>query len=72
MEERTAEAERSLFRLEEKLIHMRKQGKMKMDAVNDRIDRGNEQLLIVERERREGKAQTEAAEAQVAFTAMQR
>lgn len=65
LEEKTDEAERSLMRLEEKLMHMRKQAKMKMDAVLDRIDIGNEQLLIVERERREAKARVEAGEAQV-------
>jgi kinetochore protein Nuf2 len=65
LDEKTNEEERSLLRLEEKLTHMRKQAKMKMDAVLDRIDIGNEQLLIVERERREAKARVEAGESHV-------
>eukprot|EP00529_Nitzschia_sp_RCC80_P023776 CAMPEP_0113487190 /NCGR_PEP_ID=MMETSP0014_2-20120614/25381_1 /TAXON_ID=2857 /ORGANISM="Nitzschia sp." /LENGTH=466 /DNA_ID=CAMNT_0000380879 /DNA_START=8 /DNA_END=1408 /DNA_ORIENTATION=+ /assembly_acc=CAM_ASM_000159 len=59
------EEERGLLRLEEKLTHMRKQAKMKMDAILDQIDIGNEKLLIVERERREAKARVEAGESQV-------
>jgi kinetochore protein Nuf2 len=65
IEDKANEEERGLLRLEEKLTHMRKQAKMKMDAVLDQIDIGNEQLLIVERERREAKARVEAGESQV-------
>jgi kinetochore protein Nuf2 len=65
VEESTEEAERSLFRLEEKLSHLRKQSKMKMDAVQDRLDVAKEQLLIVEKERRDGMARVEAGEAEV-------
>ena len=65
IEERTVESERSLTRLEEKLAHMHKQSKMKMDAVQDNIDIAKEQLLIVERDRREGLARVEAGEAEV-------
>lgn len=65
IEESTEEAERSLFRLEEKLSHMRKQSKMKMDAVQDRLEIAKEQLLIVEKERRDGMARVEAGEAEV-------
>jgi kinetochore protein Nuf2 len=59
------EAERSLFRLEEKQSHMRKQSKLKMDAVQDRLDVAKEQLIIVEKERRDGMARVEAGEAEV-------
>lgn len=65
LEEKTNESERSLTRLEEKLAHMHKQSKMKMDAVQDNIDIAKEQLLIVERDRREGLARVEAGEAEV-------
>jgi chromosome segregation ATPase len=65
IEESTEEAERSLFRLEEKLSHVRKQSKMKMDAVQDRLEIAKEQLLIVEKERRDGMARVEAGEAEV-------
>mmetsp|Transcript_51113 Transcript_51113/g.105136 ORF Transcript_51113/g.105136 Transcript_51113/m.105136 type:complete len:462 (+) Transcript_51113:70-1455(+) len=65
LEEKTNESERSLARLEEKLTHMHKQSKMKMDAVQDNIDIAKEQLLIVERDRREGLARVEAGESEV-------
>lgn len=65
VEESTEEAERSLFRLEEKLSRMRKQSIMKMDAVQDRLDIAKEQLFIVEKERRDGMARVEAGEAEV-------
>ncbi|KAG7348039.1 Nuf2 family protein [Nitzschia inconspicua] len=65
IEESTEQAERSLFRLEEKLSHTRKQYNMKMDAVQDRLDVAREQLLIVEKERRDGMAKVEAGEAEV-------
>ncbi|KAL3936203.1 MAG: hypothetical protein SGARI_002658 [Bacillariaceae sp.] len=61
----TDESERSLFRLEEKLSHTRKQSRMKMDAVQDRMEIAKEQLVIVEKERREGLARVEAGEAEV-------
>ena len=65
IEEKTIESERSLTRLEEKLAHMHKQSKMKMDAVQDNIEIAKEQLLIGERDRREGLARVEAGEAEV-------
>lgn len=65
IEEKTNESERSLARLEEKLAHMHKQSKMKMDAVQDNFDIAKEQLLIVERDRREGLARVEAGESEV-------
>lgn len=63
--EKADEAERGLLRVEEKLSHMRKQGKMKMDAAQDRLDTANSQLVLVEKERREGMARVEAGEAEV-------
>lgn len=65
LEEKTEESERSLARLEEKLTHTHKQSKMKMDAVQDNLDIAKEQLLIVERDRREGLARVEAGEFEV-------
>jgi kinetochore protein Nuf2 len=65
LEEKTDESERSLTRLEEKLAHMHKQSKMKMDAVQDNLEIAKEQLLIVERDRREGLARVEAGESEV-------
>lgn len=65
VQEQTDEAERSLFRLEEKLSHMRKQFKLKMDAAQDRLEIAKEQLIMVEKERREGKERVEAGEAEV-------
>ena len=59
------ESERGLLRVEEKLTHMRKQGKMKMDATQDRLDTAKSQLMEVEKERREGMARVEAGEAEV-------
>lgn len=59
------ESERGLLRVEEKLTHMRKQGKMKMDAAQDRLDTAKSQLMEVEKERREGMARVEAGEAEV-------
>lgn len=71
LEEKTDESERSLTRLEEKLAHMHKQSKMKMDAVQDNLDIAKEQLLIVERDRREGLARVEAGESEVHFLTTQ-
>mmetsp|Transcript_6279 Transcript_6279/g.15261 ORF Transcript_6279/g.15261 Transcript_6279/m.15261 type:complete len:462 (-) Transcript_6279:196-1581(-) len=65
IQEKTNESERSLNRLEEKLAHMHKQSKLKMDAVQDNIDIAKEQLLIVEKDRREGLARVEAGESEV-------
>ena len=62
---KTEESERSLSRLEEKLAHSHKQSKLKMDAVQDRIDISKDQLHIVERDRREGLARVEAGESEV-------
>jgi len=62
---KSEEAERGLIRAEEKLNHLRKQGKMKADAVQDRLEISKEQLLLVEKERREGMARVEAGEAEV-------
>lgn len=62
---KTEEADRGLMRAEEKLNHSRKQGKLKMDAAHDRLDISKEQLLLVEKERREGTARVDAGEAEV-------
>ena len=61
----TEEEERGLHRAEEKITHMRKQGKMKMDAVQERLDSAKEQLLTVEMDRRDGMARVEAGEQEV-------
>lgn len=62
---KSEEAERGLIRVEEKLGHLRKQGIMKMEATQDRLDTAKEQLLIVEKERRDGMARVEAGETEV-------
>ena len=65
IENQIEEADRAYVRTSEKLAHMRKQGKMKMDAVLDRIEVAKEQLLLVEKERQEGAARIDAGEAEV-------
>ena len=59
------EAERGWMRTEEKISNMRKQGKMKMQAAQDALETAKEQLLMGEKERREGMARVEAGEAEV-------
>ena len=59
------QVERGLLRSEEKVIHMRKQGKMKLEAAHDRLEMAKEQLLMVEKERREGMAKVELGEQEV-------
>jgi kinetochore protein Nuf2 len=63
--DKSEEAERGLMRVEEKLSHLRRQGKMKMDAAHDRLEISKEQLLLVEKERREGMARVDAGESEV-------
>ncbi|CAJ1936457.1 unnamed protein product [Cylindrotheca closterium] len=63
--EKADESERALLRVEEKLAHMRKQSKMKMEAAQDRLEIAKEQLVQVEKERREGMARVNAGEAEV-------
>ncbi|KAL3937584.1 MAG: hypothetical protein SGBAC_007342 [Bacillariaceae sp.] len=63
--EKADESERALLRAEEKLSRMRKQSKMKMDAAQDRLEMAKEQLVLVEKERREGMARVDAGEAEV-------
>mmetsp|Transcript_71597 Transcript_71597/g.108136 ORF Transcript_71597/g.108136 Transcript_71597/m.108136 type:complete len:467 (+) Transcript_71597:59-1459(+) len=65
LENQLEEANRALLRTEEKAAHLQKQGKMKMDAVLDRIDIAKEQLLLIEKERQEGAARVDAGEAEV-------
>jgi kinetochore protein Nuf2 len=61
----TEEDERAWMRTEEKITHMRKQGKMKMQATQDRLDTAKNQLMVVEKERRDGMAKVEAGEQEV-------
>lgn len=63
--EKTEIAERDLLRAEEKLQQARKQAKMQMDAAHDRLDIAKEQLLVVEKERRDGMARVEEGEGEV-------
>ncbi|KAL3914608.1 MAG: hypothetical protein SGARI_000033 [Bacillariaceae sp.] len=65
IEDAIEESERSLYRLEDKLSHIRKQSKMKADAAQDRLEIAKDQLLIVEKERRDGMARVEAGELEV-------
>jgi len=58
-------SEANLHRSEEKLAHMRKQYKLKMDAAQDAFDAAKLQLLQVEQEHAEGMARVEAGEAEV-------
>lgn len=64
VEEREAQ-ERELYRVEEKVSHMRKQGKLKMDAAQDALVNLQADLVMVEKDRREGMARVEAHEAEV-------
>lgn len=59
------EAKGSLNRLEEKLVHMRKQGKVKMSAAHEAVEQANAQLLEVEQDHLEGLARVEASELEV-------
>ena len=61
----TEEAERGWMRTEEKIANMRKQGKIMMQAAQDALETAKEQLLLGEKDRREGMARVEAAEADV-------
>lgn len=61
----TEEDERAWMRAEEKITHMRKQGKMKMEATQDRLETAKNQLMVVEKERRDGMARVEAGEQEV-------
>jgi kinetochore protein Nuf2 len=61
----TEEAERGWMRAEEKISSLRKQGKMKLQAAQDALETAKQQLILGERERREGLARVEAGEAEV-------
>lgn len=72
VEQQTAEhskaidqAERELHRVEEKITHQRKQHKLEIDAVNEALEDAKSQLLLVEKDRREGMARVEAGETEV-------
>lgn len=59
------ESEAALHRNEDKLSHVRKQAKVKMDAAQEALDVAKEQLLMVEKDHREGMNRVEAGEAEV-------
>jgi len=59
------ESEAALHRNEDKLSHVRKQAKVKMDAAQEALDAAKEQLLMVEKDHREGMSRVEAGEAEV-------
>ena len=59
------ESEAALHRNEDKLSHARKQAKVKMDAAQDSLDAAKEQLLMVEKDHRDGMHRVEAGEAEV-------
>jgi chromosome segregation ATPase len=59
------ESEAALHRNEDKLSHVRKQAKVKMDAAQEALEAAKEQLLMVEKDHREGMHRVEAGEAEV-------
>lgn len=59
------ESEAALHRNEDKLSHVRKQAKVKMDAAQEALDVAKGQLLMVEKDHREGMSRVEAGEAEV-------
>jgi kinetochore protein Nuf2 len=59
------ESQGALHRTEERLSHARKQTKVKMDAAQEALEVANAQLLMVEKDHREGMARVEAGEAEV-------
>jgi len=52
-------------RVEESVDHARRQGRTKLDAAQEELDRAREELLRVEKGRRDGMARVEAGEAEV-------
>ena len=63
--EEMEESEAALHRNEDKLSHVRKQAKVKMDAAQESLDIAKEQLLMVEKDHREGMHRVEEGEAEV-------
>jgi chromosome segregation ATPase len=59
------EAQGSLHRMEEKLAHMRKQTKVKMNAAHEALEQANAQLVEVEQDHMDGMARVEAGEFEV-------
>ena len=59
------EAERQLARAEAKIVQQRKQHQLQIDAVTDELNMAKQQLLRVEKDRREGMARVEAGEKEV-------
>jgi len=53
------------FHPEEKIAHNRKQHKIKMDALQMSLEAANTELLLVEKDRRDGMARVEECEAEV-------
>lgn len=63
--EETEEAERYLHRSEEKILHQRKQHKMQVEASHEALEMVKSQLLVVEKDRRDGMARVESGETEV-------
>ena len=59
------EAKKSLHRIEEKMAHMRKQAKVKMDAAQQALKQATDRLLEVEKDHMDGMARIEAGELEV-------
>lgn len=65
VQEQIQASEASLHRSEEKLAHMRKMYKLKMDAAQDALESSKLRLIQVDKEQSEGMARVEAGEAEV-------
>lgn len=59
------EEERRLSRSEEKIAHQRKQHRLQINANRDALETAKSQLVLVEKDRRDGLARVEASEAEV-------
>jgi len=56
---------KAIGRAEESIDHARRQGRTKLDAAADELDRAQRELLTVEKGRRDGMARVEASESEV-------
>ena len=56
---------KQIARVEESIDHTRRQGRTKLDAAQEELDRAQQELLLVEKGRRDGMARVEASEAEV-------
>jgi chromosome segregation ATPase len=63
--EQVEEAQGSLNRMEEKIAHMRKQTKVKMNAAQEALEQATTQLIAVEQDHLDGMARVEAGELEV-------